>query len=125
MFSTYLRKNEKQPVTRKVLDALEGRKRKSRLDQSELASVNGEFMAGHVIFYESLSDDVKRVGLELGIALDLPKRADKGDIRNPDSKKWTKFYDKASIDLIGNICRNDIERFGYTYQNETMPLFCK
>lgn len=87
----------------------------------------------HVIRFESLADDVRRV---YGIDINAVEKIEKGglgtDYKHAVSEsesiaKVLNFYDDSTIALINNHARTDFDKFGYTqFKNyQDMMDFCE
>lgn len=106
---------------RRVADWIDGRQRRSQMSQSELCEYRGKFLADNVIFFEDLSGGLSEVSSVLNIELTLPPRKAKSGYRPQHARNWSLFYDCDSKAMVEAGAGSDIERYGYTFQNDVQP----
>ena len=75
-----------------------------------MTDVTGAERATHYLRLEHLEEDAAPVAAHLGFPLDLP-RANASDRR----RDWRGYYDRALADHLGQVCAEDIARFGYRF----------
>ena len=124
-FKGFLRDRAYLHPGRKVADRIDGRQRRSQMSQSELCEYRGEFLADNLIFFEDLPGGLSEVSSALNIELTLPPRKAKSGYRPQHAKDWTLFYDSASKAMVEAGAASDIERYGYTFQNDVQPSWKK
>ena len=124
-FKGFLRDRAYLHPGRRVADKFDGRKRRSQMSQSELCEYRGEFLADNLIFFEDLPGGLSEVSSALNIELTLPPRKAKSGYRPQHAKDWTLFYDAASKAIVEAGAASDIERYGYTFQNDVQPSWQK
>lgn len=120
-FTRFVRQVSSMTVSRRILDRLEGRHRRCKMEQAELCTYKGQFMADHVIFFEKIADGMTQVGQAIGLDLQLPSQKAKGKIRAKASRDWRAFYTDETRELIAQSCRNDIRLYGYDFEGAVVP----
>lgn len=83
-------------------------------ENSSIYSIEGEPVADRVCRFESLADDVREVGLELGLPgpLDLPHA--KGATPR-EKRSYRDLFDESSAAEVGRIFAAQIGSFGYQF----------
>lgn len=122
-------KNEFKRFTKKYgpktwLDQFYGRKRQRRLNSSHLYSLNNKIVSDFMIRFESLEKDI----LALVRTFKLPSQYNaklfdtKSVFRPQYSKKWQKFYDDETIELVAKCCADEIKYFNYNFEGTSKPV---
>jgi hypothetical protein len=76
-------------------------------------TLKGSLAVDRVLRYETLADDLAAAAAHLGLpALELPRA--KGDHR-ADRRSYRELMGAAERDLIADVCRREIEAFGYSF----------
>lgn len=83
------------------------------LSNWHLYAKGNEILVNRVIKYENLKGELAEIGRDvLGVDISLPEYRAKGNYRG-NEKSSADRLSKDSKDVIANLCRNEIERFGY------------
>ncbi|KPV39143.1 hypothetical protein AN478_12700 [Thiohalorhabdus denitrificans] len=89
---------------------------KHKLSNWHLYTKDDQFLVDKVLRYEDLSKDFENLGNFLGLTgLTLPEYQAKGNHRK-NRDPAGKLLSKNAIDLIGEVCKKEIEFFGYEVQ---------
>jgi hypothetical protein len=76
--------------------------------------INGEFVLDDVIHFETLQDDISRIGKMLEIEFDCARLpAFKSEFRPKNSIPLAEYYDIECIDIVRNRFQFELEYFGY------------
>ncbi len=90
-----------------------------------LVDKSGNLLVTHVGRFENLSTEFNLICEKAGINQDLPHLNHtghySGDKKRHDPKKthYSKHYTAELIDIVASRCKEDIEMFGYDYEEET------
>lgn len=122
-FEAFLLKRARLGAARRFVDRLEGRKRISKMEQSELCTLDGTFFADNVVFYENLQVGLEELSKEMGLDIKLPEKREKGEVRDKKSRDWRSFYTDKGVEIVAKACANDIKLFGYSFDEDTPPSF--
>lgn len=75
-------------------------------------TIEDEIALDYVARYENLSDELKEIGRQAGIKIDVSGISSKGNVRDKN-KRYESYYDDEAIELVRQIYRNEIDAFGY------------
>lgn len=80
-------------------------------------TIDDELAVDKVLFYEQLFDDLEDLKREAGIEGDisLPERRAKSGFR-PKERHYSDLLCEEARDLIAQVCRREIEAFGYQFE---------
>lgn len=86
-------------------------RRRSITQVGMLCDRNGRLLVDFVGRYEALAADFTSVCRRIGVAANLPKVnvSQRGDYRD--------FYSRGLIDRVGEVYAEDIDRFGYSFED--------
>ena len=124
-FKLFVKSSMNLKFNRKIERFIGMREDQSDLDMSCYCMFNGAFKADNVIFYETLSENLKSLSDELGIEIDIKSQKRKTDIRSAKSRNVVEFYDDETISLVAQACARDIKLFSYEYGNDKLPHWSK
>lgn len=85
----------------------------------DIYSINGKIITDYMIRYEKLEEQLSEVGRLIGLPepLSIKGITAKGNIRK-DRRPYTDFIGEEEREIIDNICRREIEEFGYDFYCE-------
>ena len=82
-----------------------------KLTQSDfLFDGSGTLLVDQILRFETLNDDMRTLEGKLGLEIDLPH------INYQPHRHYSEYYSDESRELVAEICRHEIEAFGYTWQ---------
>jgi len=85
-----------------------------KLTQSDfLFDGSGTLLVDHILRFETLNDDMRVLEENLGLEIDLPH------INYQPHRHYSEYYTKAARQVVADLCRHEIEQFGYTWQDHT------
>lgn len=76
-----------------------------------LKDENGKVVVDHIIKFENLQEDYKKIAIELGTNPELPH------INATKKDDYRGYYDEQTKGLIAKCFKDDIDRFGYSFEN--------
>jgi hypothetical protein len=75
----------------------------------------GNVRVPHILRFESLNDDYQKLASQLGIEATLPHL-------NATTKKNKNYYDEETAEIIRKWFQEDLERFGYTFEDYLVKI---
>jgi hypothetical protein len=83
--------------------------------------IDGVFPKMNIIHYETMSEDIKKICEDLGIAnlsLEIPKRKTN---RRKESVPYQAYYSRSLRDLVAKSRELDLVNFGYSWSEAPAP----
>ncbi len=82
-----------------------------KLTQSDfLFDESGTLLVDHILRFETLNEDMRSLERKLGLEIDLPH------INYQPHRHYSEYYTDETREMVADICRHEIEEFGYTWQ---------
>lgn len=83
--------------------------------QTEFFNTSEDYKIDFIGHFENLNNDISLINKTLGIEKKFKIHSNKSE---KGAKHYSLFYNKKNSDLIKEIYKNDIETFGYTFENK-------
>jgi hypothetical protein len=87
------------------------------LTNHHLYSLHGQVICDRVLMFESLAKDLGETWETLGLPVAPNLGHSKGDIRPSGTRDYRTMYQDKDVQLISNLCRQEISAFGYRFNS--------